>query len=94
MRLVVDGMTCAHCVRAITGAIKRLDASALVHVDLDNGEVAITGNVEVAAAVQAIGGEGYPVVAILEDGATPPATSTHRPACCSRRGPEESVELA
>jgi copper chaperone len=59
--LQVAGMTCAHCVRAVTTAIQSRDKAARVEIDLPAGLVrAETGlsREEVAAAVAA---EGYKV---------------------------------
>lgn len=63
MQLIVEGMTCDHCVRAITQAIKTLDAGAEVRVDVAAGTVAIDGGVDAASAIAAIEEEGYRVVA-------------------------------
>jgi copper chaperone len=63
MKLIVEGMTCAHCVRAITRAIQALQPASRVGVDLDAGTVSIDGEVDAAQAVAAIEAEGYRVVA-------------------------------
>lgn len=70
MKLIVEGMTCGHCIRTITSAIQQLDASARVDVNLDNEEVNIASSVDVASAVKAIQDEGYIVVAILDGGSS------------------------
>jgi copper chaperone len=60
--LKVAGMTCQHCVRAVTGAIQALDPQAQVAVDLPAGTVAVETSLasdKVAAAVTA---EGYQVL--------------------------------
>lgn len=75
MKLIVEGMTCGHCVRTITGAIQQLDASAQVEIDLAAKEVRITGRIEAASAVKAIQNEGY-VVSMLEGAAG------EQTACC------------
>ena len=93
MKLVVDGMTCGHCVRTVTGVITQLDPAATVAVDLGTGEVTINGKVELAAAVKAIADEGYPVVAILEAGATGSVEPDPRPSCCGTCTPESAVSL-
>lgn len=61
MQLIVDGMTCDHCVRTITRAIQALDAQARVDIDLPKGTVTIDGNVDAAQATAAIEEEGYRV---------------------------------
>jgi copper chaperone len=58
----VAGMTCQHCVRAVTEAIRGLDPQAEVAVDLAAGTVAVATSLspdQVAAAVTA---EGYQVL--------------------------------
>lgn len=55
--LRVQGMSCGHCVKTITHAIKTLDPSASVAVDLPTGRVSIdsvkSAN-ELAAAINAL----------------------------------------
>lgn len=59
----VKGMSCAHCVRAITKAIKERDAQATVEVDLSSGNVAVRSTLPREAVVNAIADEGYTVLA-------------------------------
>ncbi len=40
----VTGMTCGHCVKAVTEEILKLDGVAMVDIDLDSGAVRVTGN--------------------------------------------------
>lgn len=59
----VDGMSCEHCVRAITGEVSKLDRVARVEVDLAGKTVAVSGEAVDAAAVRAaIEDAGYSVV--------------------------------
>lgn len=60
MKFDVEGMTCGHCVRAITGAVEAIGGSA--KVDLDAGTVEVEGVQDEAAVRRAIEGEGYTVV--------------------------------
>ena len=56
----VEGMTCQGCVNAVTKAIRRLDPSAEVQVDLEHGRVHLlttAQSVEVAKALDAAGYE-------------------------------------
>lgn len=63
-RLQVSGMSCQHCVRAITQAIQARDADALVDVDLRAGVVEIRGSARPLDAIrQTIEEEGYAVTA-------------------------------
>ncbi|MCP8463935.1 cation transporter [Pseudomonas sp. ZM23] len=55
----VQGMTCGHCVRAVTQAVQALDAAAEVQVDLGQGEVRVASRLDDAAILAAIREEGY-----------------------------------
>lgn len=61
MKFDVEGMTCGHCVRAITRAIHTLDPDARVDVDLAAGVVTVEGQLLADAAADAITREGYTV---------------------------------
>ncbi|CAB5534887.1 copper resistance protein CopZ [Stutzerimonas stutzeri] len=56
----VSGMTCS-CERAVTQAIKALDAQAQVKVDLASGTVEVQSSASEQAIRQAISEEGYQV---------------------------------
>jgi len=55
----VTGMTCAHCVRAVTAAVRQRDAAAEVAIDLATGRVEIESAVARADLAEAILEEGY-----------------------------------
>lgn len=56
----VTGMTCGHCVRAVTDAIHTVDPGAAVEVDLAAGRVTVQdGAAPASQIVQAIASEGY-----------------------------------
>lgn len=56
----VSGMTCGHCVRAVTEAIKGVDAGATVEVDLASGRVVVRGETASPDTMaKAITVEGY-----------------------------------
>lgn len=57
----VTGMTCAHCERAVTQAIKALDLQARVEVDLAAGTVRVEGAPSEQQIRAAIEEEGYQV---------------------------------
>lgn len=59
--LKVGGMTCQHCVNAVTRAIKRLDPAASVDVDLKSGQVSVDGALARDAVQRAVEGAGYSV---------------------------------
>ncbi|WP_213879684.1 cation transporter [Pseudomonas sp. dw_358] len=55
----VQGMTCGHCVRAITSAITEADPQARVEVELAGGRVAVDSTLAAQALIELIEGEGY-----------------------------------
>ena len=57
--LAVQGMTCAHCVRAVTEAVAGLLRVAAVQVDLAAGAVRIEGDPDEQSVRAAIEAEGY-----------------------------------
>lgn len=57
----VSDMSCGHCVRAITQAIKTLDASAEVEVNLASGLVQVSDGLDREQVQAAIREEGYSV---------------------------------
>ena len=62
-RFKVQGMTCNHCVRAVTEAVRRVDAAARVDIDLAAGAVSVDSSVPRERLAEAIREEGYEVVA-------------------------------
>ena len=57
----VTGMTCGHCIRAVTAAITNRDAQAAVRVDLATGRVEVDSDLPSADLAAAIAEEGYRV---------------------------------
>ncbi|TBW11808.1 copper chaperone [Azotobacter chroococcum subsp. isscasi] len=57
----VKGMSCGHCVRAVTQAVQALDAAAEVQVDLPTGEVQVLSRLPAEQVMAAIREEGYEV---------------------------------
>ena len=60
----VDGMTCAHCERAVTSAVQRVDPAARVEVDLAAGTVRTSSEAPAERLAAAIGAEGYEASAV------------------------------
>jgi copper chaperone len=60
----VEGMSCQHCVAAVTRAIQEQDAGAQVRVDLPAGKVAVQSGASVDTLKAAIDEAGYTVVGI------------------------------
>jgi copper chaperone len=58
----VQGMTCGHCVKAVTQAVQLLDTAAAVSVELESGKVVINSDLPRERLVEAIREEGYTVV--------------------------------
>ena len=61
--LNVQGMTCGHCERAVTEAVKTVDPQATVKIDLASGVVEIDSAQPREALANAITEEGYTVQA-------------------------------
>ncbi len=57
----VEGMSCQHCVAAITRAVQAVDTAAQVEVDLAGGRVRITSSADIGALKAAIDEAGYAV---------------------------------
>lgn len=55
----VQGMSCGHCVRAITQAVQARDQAAEVQVDLAAGEVRVVSRLAQEQVLEAIREEGY-----------------------------------
>lgn len=55
----VEGMTCGHCVRAVTEAVMGVDPGAKVDVELAAGRVRVDSTAAPALITQAIAAEGY-----------------------------------
>ena len=57
----VEGMSCGHCVRAVTNAIQALDQAAKVAVDLAAKRVVAETSLPRADVVRAVAEEGFAV---------------------------------
>jgi copper ion binding protein len=56
---LVNGMTCAHCVNAVSDEVGKLPGVESIHVDLAAGTVTVTGEVHVDAVRAAVDEAGY-----------------------------------
>ncbi|NOG72597.1 heavy-metal-associated domain-containing protein [Roseicella sp. DB1501] len=63
MELKVEGMSCGHCVRAVTEAIRGEDPEAVVQVDLAAGLVRAETSLPRDRVAALIAEEGYKVAA-------------------------------
>ena len=61
MTLSVPGMTCDHCVRAISGSVADVAGVKTVAVDLASKTVRVTGDADAAKVTEAIAEAGYEV---------------------------------
>ena len=61
----VTGMTCEHCVRAVTEEVRRIEGVSDVAVDLPTGALTISssGPIEEAAVAEAVEEAGYQLAA-------------------------------
>ncbi|MCU1773729.1 MULTISPECIES: heavy-metal-associated domain-containing protein [Pseudomonas] len=57
----VQGMSCGHCVNAITHAVQAKDPAASVRVDLAAKEVGVESSLSAEQVIEVISEEGYPV---------------------------------
>ena len=69
IELRVEGMTCGHCVSAVTRAVKAVDPEADVQVDLGTGRVRVAGRGTADVLGKAITEAGYPASPAGETGA-------------------------
>ncbi len=60
IQLAIKGMTCDHCVRAVTNAVEDVDGVTAAQVSLDTNSARVEGEViDVAKIIEAIKEEGY-----------------------------------
>lgn len=59
----VQGMTCGHCERTVTQAVKSVDPAAEVKIDRTTGKVDVKSDQPHEAIARAIAEEGYAVTA-------------------------------
>lgn len=61
----VEGMSCQHCVAAVTNAIREHDDTAQVQVDLATGRVAIESTQPAGTLKSALDEAGYTVTGVI-----------------------------
>ncbi len=59
MILDVTGMTCQHCVSAVTKALQGVTGVESAEVSLENKQAVVVGDADSQALVQAVKSEGY-----------------------------------
>lgn len=55
----VSGMTCMHCVAAVTKALQKVPGVETADVNLENQQAVVVGTADTAALLAAIQEEGY-----------------------------------
>jgi len=64
--LTVPAMTCGHCQKTITGALRALDANASLNFDMAAHKVALATTADLSTIKQALEVAGYPAEAAEE----------------------------
>ena len=62
--LKIDGMTCGHCVKAVSAALEQIPGVAAVRVDLEHGRAEVDGEAEAERLMEAVRAEGYEVKSV------------------------------
>ena len=57
--LKVTGMTCGHCVAAVTKALENIPGVEKADVSLDDAQAIVSGEADTQAMVEAVKEEGY-----------------------------------
>ena len=65
LTLEVAGMTCAHCVAAVSNAVAAVPGAGAVSIDLATGVVRADGHPDEAVVRAAIADEGYEVLSAV-----------------------------
>lgn len=80
IELNVKEMTCGHCVAAVTRAVKSVDPSAAVQVDLESARVCIDGRSAAGELIKALEDAGYPASPAQGEASPTPSKGC----CCAR----------
>ncbi|MDY0329276.1 MAG: cation transporter [Thiomonas sp.] len=59
IQLQITGMSCGHCVAAVTKALKAVPGTQDAQVDLNSGRATVQGSAAPEALVKAVIEEGY-----------------------------------
>lgn len=62
VELKVEGMTCSHCVSAVTQAVRKVDTNARINVDLVASRVWVESTADVNAIATAVTDAGYDIL--------------------------------
>ena len=59
IEMTLPTMTCGHCVRTVTQTVQKVDADAILQIDLPTHQVKIESSQPAAAFLAALKEEGY-----------------------------------
>jgi copper chaperone len=59
IKLEIEGMTCEHCVRAVTKALESVAGAERVSVSLEGASASVGGAADPQALIRALQSEGY-----------------------------------
>ena len=60
MKLIVEGMSCGHCVKAVTEALEGVSGvETVIDVSLETGEAVVEGSAPASVLVAAIEEKGF-----------------------------------
>lgn len=60
MKLIVEGMSCGHCVQAVTEALEAVaGVEMVIDVSLERGEVVVEGSAPASALIAAVEEKGF-----------------------------------
>ena len=79
--LSIDGMTCGHCVQAVTNALAAVPGVAVRTVAVGSAQITALDGLTVARAIAALDDAGYPARA-SESQTGSPARAATGAACC------------
>jgi len=60
MKLTIPNMKCGGCADNVTSALRKLDATAPIEIDLDTKEVEFGGHASADTVISALQAAGYP----------------------------------
>ena len=58
----IKGMSCRHCVKSVTEALKKIDGVSDVNVNLEKGEASYEGDVDIKTMKKTIAEIGFEVL--------------------------------
>jgi len=58
-KLIIEGMTCQHCVKAVNEELTKVPGVTSVDVSLENNSATVEGQADNAALVAAVAEAGY-----------------------------------